>query len=101
MKKFFWLGAVLLSCVVGCAMGQKGLAVVTFDKARPPILQEATADGEYALYDSMAGDPIATFLLHQGDPLGFKPSTTGQVIAVAGEREIPIPADKGYSWKRR
>jgi hypothetical protein len=82
-------------------MGQKGTAVVTFDKARPPLLIEATADGEYALYDSMQGDPIGTFLLKQGDPVGFKNGTTGQVIAVAGEREIPVPADKGYSWKRR
>ena len=101
MRRLIMCGLLLLSGLAGCAMNQKGVAVVTYDKARPPFLQEATADGEYALYDTMAADPIATFLLHQGDALGFKAGPTNQVIAVAGERELPVPAEKSYSWKRR
>ncbi len=101
MRRSYLLGTILAAGLAGCAMGQKGNAVVTFDRARPPLLQTATADGEYALYDTMSADPICTYNLHQDDPLGFKAGTTGQVLAVAGEQEIPVPADKGYTWKRR
>ena len=67
---------------------------------KDPVLQEAPSDGEYALYSKFDTTPKVTFALRQGEPLGFKPSTTGKVTAVAGGREKDFP-DGNYVWKRR
>jgi hypothetical protein len=93
---------MMLVALVGCQ--STGQGVVTYKPGTAPILQQATADGEYGLYDdslvNFSSDPKATFYLHRGDPLGFKTGKTGEIIIVAGDKEITEP-DSGYVWRRK
>jgi hypothetical protein len=91
--------AGLLLSMVGCVV-QNGVGVITYEKGTGPILAKATADGEYSLYAKNAADPKVSYLLHAGDPLGFKVGQTGQILAVGGKDEIAVP-DEDYVWKRR
>lgn len=79
----------------------KGTPMVEYQKGKPPLLQEAPTEGEYVLLKSMMDmTPKATVTLAQGEPLGFKESGNGQVIAVGGDKEFPLK-DGNYLWKRR
>ena len=79
----------------------KGTPITEYQKGKTPPLQEAPSDGEYVLMSSMMNTtPKATLRLKEGDALGFKPGQTGQIIAVAGTKEIVLP-DGNYLWKRR
>jgi hypothetical protein len=86
--------------VTGCTLAQKGETVVKHDKGQPPILGEATLDGQYALYKVLDGTPHVTYTLKQGDKLGFDKTENGQLIAVAGSNRVPV-ANDGYYWRRR
>ena len=100
LKSAHLLVMSLILGATGCAGMQKGLGVITYDKGSQPIMAKATADGEYSLYAVNAMDPKVSYFLHEGDPLGFKTGQTGQVIAVGGKDEVPVP-DGNYVWKRR
>ena len=100
-----WLTLSLISAALlmapGCAtLMTSGTPIVQYERGKDPVLQEAPSDGEYALYSKFDTTPKVTFALRQGEPLGFKPSTTGKVTAVAGGREKDFP-DGNYVWKRR
>ena len=84
----------------GCTIFIKGDTVQEYKSGRDPVMIEATQDGEYALYSIYETTPRGTFRLKEGDPIGFKPSKTGRVIAVAGSREMEV-ADGSYVWKRK
>lgn len=83
----------------GCTIFLKGDTVQEYKSGRDPAIIEATKDGEYALYSIYETTPRGTFKLKAGDPIGFKASKTGRVIAVAGSREMEV-ADGSYIWKR-
>lgn len=94
--------AVIGGAGVGCTSTfTKGTPITEYQKGKTPRMQEAPTDGEYVLMSSMLNTtPKATLWLEQGDPLGFKESTTGKIIAVGGSEEIELP-DGNYIWKRR
>ena len=99
MRNILGAGFLLTAMIlVGCQ--QEGVGIATYNKGDAPILAKATADGEYALYPSTASDPVVSYRLKEGDPLGFKVGTTGHIIAVAGEQENSL-TDGNYVWKRR
>ncbi len=101
MTKSLGLAAAiaLLLGMIGCEGMQQGIGVISYDRGTPPILAKATVDGEYYLYSTTSTDPKVTYILHKGDPLGFKTGQTGQIIAVGGSAEVPLP-DDDYVWKR-
>jgi len=99
MRKILGAGLVFTALfLVGCQ--QEGVGISTYNKGDVPILAKATTDGEYSLYPSTGSDPVVSYRLKEGDPLGFKVGTTGHIIAVAGEQENSL-TDGNYVWKRR
>jgi hypothetical protein len=94
------VAALLLLAFAGCSGMQKGVGVISYDKGTPPILAKATSDGEYSLYEAQGMEPKVSFFLHKGDALGFKYGKTGEILAVGGTEEVPVP-DTDYIWKRR
>jgi|SRR5688500_9198319 len=84
----------------GCTIAQRGETVVKHDKGSAPILGEATADGQYALYKALDGTPQVVYNLKQGDKLGFDKNEEGQLVAVAGSNRVVV-ANDGYYWRRR
>ena len=92
--------ALLVVGFTGCTVAQRGETVVKYDKGAPPILGEATAEGQYALYKVLDGTPMVTYNLKQGDKLGFDRNEGGQLFAVAGNNRVPV-ANDGYYWRRR
>jgi hypothetical protein len=91
---------VLMLLVAGCSPFVKGEPINEFRKGGAPILQAVAVDGEYALYNVFETTPRATFLLRKGQPIGFKASTTGKVIAVAGNEQVELD-EASYVWKLR
>ena len=94
------IASFLLLIVAGCSGMQKGVGVVSYDKGTPPILAKATSDGEYSLYESQGLEPKVSYYLRRGDALGFKYGKTGEILAVGGTEEVPVP-DENYIWRRR
>jgi hypothetical protein len=87
--------------LVGCGMVGGGKTVVKYNgQGATPIETRAAAGGTYALYSSTDYNPQVTIALQEGDTVGFRKNDTGQLFAVAGNREIPLTADKTYYWKR-
>ena len=94
----FVLSALLVS---GCGTMKGGNTIVKYDQGSPPITTSVTSSGTYALYSMTDYNPQVVVQLKEGDQLGFKSAQTGQVTAVAGDREIPLEANKTYYWKRQ
>jgi hypothetical protein len=87
--------------VGGCGTMRGGRTVVKFDEGKTPITTTVSSTGTYALYALTDYNPKVTIHLKEGDVVGFKNSQTGEVMAVAGDREIPVPANASYYWKRQ
>lgn len=93
--------AVATATICGCGALRGGRTIVKFDEGTKPVVTETPASGTYALYSMTDVNPKVTVVLEEGDKLGFKASETGQVIAVAGDREIPLNASETYYWKQQ
>ena|SRR6185503_6204735 len=65
------------------------------------FVTEVKSAGEYQLFSATGAAPQITVYLEKGESIGFKSGTNGQVIAVAGNREIPLNADSSCYWKRK
>lgn len=100
LKRLICVLAMSSLVAVGCSRVTSGTTAMRYDSGKDPILAEATADGEYALYSTFDSTPIVTYNLKQGDKLGFKKSESGKITAVAGSNEQTV-ADKSYIWKRK
>jgi len=95
------LAALLSISMSGCGTMRGGETVVKFDANQHPILSEVRSSGTYQLFATTDFNPQVTVDLKEGDPLGFKTGETGQVIAVAGSRELPLKSNSTYYWKRK
>jgi hypothetical protein len=94
--------AVALSLgLVGCGMFGGGKTVVKYESSGTPIETKAASAGTYALYSTTDYNPQVTVNLQEGDKVGFRKNDTGQLFAVAGNREIPLTSDKTYYWKQQ
>jgi hypothetical protein len=91
---------VLVILMAGCSPFVKGTPVNEFRKGGAPIVQPVAEDGNYALYNVFETTPRATFPLRKGQLVGFKASTTGKIIAVAGNEQMELP-EASYVWKLR
>jgi hypothetical protein len=104
MRILFSIPAVLMAIsltLTGCGSMRGGQNVVKFEEGQPPMTTTAPSAGTYALYSLTDYSPKVTLQLNQGDTIGFKPSQTGEVLAVAGNREIPLSANTSYYWKKQ
>jgi hypothetical protein len=104
MKTFAFVSAALVAlslALAGCGAVRGGRNVVKFDEGKAPIMVNAPASGTYALYSLTDYTPKVSIFLKEGDKIGFKGSSTGEVIAVAGDREIPLSANASYYWKKQ
>ena len=104
MKKLLGLVAVAvlgLGLGLGCSVAQKGSTVVKHEANEPPIEKVADVSGMYALYAADDVEPKTTQQVEKGQALGFrKDDRTGRVLAVAGEKEIPLDPNHRYYWRR-
>lgn len=102
MKSIISLVAALVLGValVGCNKLTTGTPVSKHEKGSAAIMGVAPSAGSYALYGTMDNSPKAVYILKEGDEIGFRAGEPGQVIAVAGDREVPL-ADGGYIWKKK
>ncbi len=96
----------ILLLLAGC--GAPGVLITEQLPNQYPFLGTAPQDGNYGLFMSGRDDPLFTFNLTQGQPLGFRITETGTVgdvkiqwlNAVAGDRQIHLDASSSYQWRR-
>ncbi len=102
MTRICSVAAILLGLglAAGCGAVGGGKTIVRYDENSPPIETKAPAGGSYALYSTMDATPRVRVTLNEGDQIGFKKADNGQLIAVAGNREIPVTGNATYYWKR-
>ncbi len=103
MRRLLLISAGLLlagSLAAGCGAMRGGQTIVKYDGSNP-IVTTAPAAGSYALYSTTDYNPKVVEQLSQNDQLGFKKNNQGQLMAVAGSKEIVLESDKTYYWKRQ
>jgi hypothetical protein len=92
---------ISLALICGCSAVSGGTAVVSYEQGKDLVLTEAPTDGTYVLFDTyLDSRPKAKVALMKGTELGFKFNSLGNVVAVAGRKEIPL-ADGNYIWKKQ
>jgi hypothetical protein len=105
MKSFAFVASVVLLggvlALAGCGAVGGGKTVVKYDEGSTPIETKAPQQGSYALYSTTDYNPQIVVTLSEGDNVGFRKGEGGQLIAVAGSREIPLQSNKTYYWKRQ
>ena len=106
MKKMFALLSSVallggLLALSGCGAVGGGKTVVKYDEGTTPIETKAPAQGSYALYSTTDYNPEIVVTLNEGDNVGFRKGDNGQLIAIAGNREVPLQSNKTYYWKRQ
>ena len=95
----FILPAVFL--LPACAAFQSGETVIKHDEKSPPNEIDVPVTGTYALFAADDVEPKLTVRVEQGDPIGFRrDDSSGQLLAVAGDRSYPIDIDGSYYWRR-
>jgi hypothetical protein len=96
------LATLVVLLFAGCG-GLVGDNIVKYERGSLPLPPtEAPADATYALVYANDVSPQTQYPLHKGDRLGFI-QRDAQVIAVAGEREIPIKTTtlvRSVYWRR-
>jgi hypothetical protein len=99
------LPAFLLAALAGCSSSPH--AVAEFGPGDAPEATAAPRDGTYLLYradgqSEAAGKPheqlLAQVTVERGAPVGFGQGEGGRVIAVAGERHLPMEPGL-YRWE--
>lgn len=97
---FVSMSVLALGLMSSCGAVHGGRTVVKYDGASP-IVTTVSSPGSYALYSTTDYNPQVVENLSANDQIGFRKTDTGQLVAVAGKREIPLQADKTYYWKRQ
>lgn len=92
---------VLGFALAGCGTMRGGRNVVKYEEGKTPITTTVPSTGTYALYALTDYNPKVTVHLKEGDVIGFKSGQTGEVMAIAGDREIPMSSNASYYWKRQ
>ena len=101
LASLFFIPLFALALVTGCGAVRGGKTVVKYEEGQSPIVTEANASGTYALFSFTDFNPKVKVTVNEGDQIGFKSSGTGQVVAVAGNQEIPLNSNESYYWKRQ
>ena len=86
---------------VGCGAVGGGKTVVKYDEGVAPVETKVPTAGSYALYSTTDYNPRIVVALQQSDTIGFRKTDNGNLIAVAGNREVPLEANHTYYWKRQ
>lgn len=94
------IAGLLALSLAGCGL-QSGKTVVSYNKGRSAIMNEAPQSGTYALYAKNSMNPEVRVTLEKGQELGFRKKDEDTTVAVAGDREYPLEAKlaTGYLWK--
>ena len=92
---------LVVGLVAGCGAVHGGKTIVKYDSQTSPIVTTVPSPGSYALFATTDYNPKVVENLSQNDQIGFRKTDTGQLVAVAGKREIPLEPDKNYYWKRQ
>lgn len=100
--KYWSVSVAVLAAMIlaGCGI-QPGTTIVKFKEGSPLLMAQALENGTYALYASTDATPMARYALRQGEKVGFR-QQGDQVIAVAGNNEVPLDPNrlaKTYYWK--
>lgn len=94
------MGLMLFGLLMGgCGTVRGGKTIVKYDGS--PIVTTVPAAGSYALFSTTDYNPRVVETLKENDQIGFRLNNTGQLMAVAGSKEIPVESDKTYYWKRQ
>jgi hypothetical protein len=101
MMKLFVTAAPVLLLLTSCAVFAPGRTVVKYEPDVDPVVTGAPESGQYALYSRADAAPKTTVFLEQGEEIGFRRGERGEVVAIAGGREIPLDADRNYYWHRQ
>ena len=85
----------------GCG-AQSGETIMTQGPTADPVMGTAPEDGTYQLYTAFAANPTTTVELKEGDPLGFRKSDSGRIVAIAGDQSVELGATTTQAyWKRK
>lgn len=85
--------------LAGCG-AQSGKTVMTQGANAEPVMGTAPQTGTYKLYTAFSPNATFTVNLKEGDSLGFRRTSNGQIEAVGGDETQVLP--KGTSqayWK--
>ena len=85
--------AVLCSLTLlfsGCGT-QEGETVMTAGPNSPDNVGKAPYTGTYLLYTAASPNPTLTQNLKEGDTLGFRKTTEGQIEALYGDKSYTLP----------
>jgi hypothetical protein len=73
--------------------------LIKYQKGKWPPMMRAPFDGGYSVHIPFDPEAKGAVQLKQGELLGFKQGKSGEVIAIGGATEIPLP-DGDYVWKK-
>jgi hypothetical protein len=91
---------LLLAALCGCGTLGGAKSVVTVDQDQEIVVRQAPETGTYALYSAHDRAPILTVKVLKNEDIGFRKTPSGQLVAVAGDAEVPLTAGRSYSWNR-
>ncbi len=84
--------AAALLIIAGCA--HSGRVVATYDPGRPALVGRAPRDGDYLLSTVDGSEYIR---LRAKEPIGFRMSASGELLAIAGSRAFTVPV-RHHCW---
>jgi hypothetical protein len=90
------------------ACSSPGTLVVRQTPDLAPNMSKAPTEGSYGLFVAGAADPVVSYRLKQGDPIGFESSQGGTVgsltitwlYAIAGHQRLRLDVDRSYEWRK-
>jgi hypothetical protein len=91
--------AGLLALAGGCRSSSAGAVMKQYTPGVAPYVGIVQEDGQYELFAAGRKTPLKSYLLKQGDPLGFE-DPDGQLVSLAGTHRDPL-ATGSYQWKRK
>jgi hypothetical protein len=85
--------------LAGCG-SQSGKTVMTQGPNAEPVMGTAPQSGTYKLYTAFSPNATYTVKLKEGDPLGFRRTSSGQIEAVGGNETQVLPKGTTQAyWK--
>jgi len=87
-----WLATLIALTLLlsGCG-SQEGETVMTAGPNSPDNVGKAPYTGTYLLYTAASPNPTLTQKLNEGDTLGFRKNSDGQIVAVYAEKTYTLP----------
>ena len=100
---FYPAAALVLAgfLLAGCSLFQGDRTIVSQQPGTPAIETRTYEEGTYALYEVKDPMPRVTVKLQQNEQIGFRRTSAGDLVAVAGSQEYPLLAHETYYWQKR